>query len=77
MGGDIYVHGNAVSAGCIALGDPAIERVFTLVALAKRDQRRILIAPVDFRTGADAPTDGPPSVKQLYKRLRGALGEFR
>jgi len=54
QGGDIYVHGNAVSIGCVAIGDAAIEHVFCLVARAAPGERRILLAPVDFRR-PDAP----------------------
>jgi hypothetical protein len=32
LGGDIFVHGRAVSIGCVALGDPAIEELFVLAA---------------------------------------------
>lgn len=56
QGGDIYVHGHAVSIGCVALGDAAIEHVFCLVARAAPVERRILLAPLDFRPpGAPAP----------------------
>lgn len=55
QGGDIYVHGNAVSIGCVAIGDPAIEHVFCLVARAAPGERHILLSPRDFRR-PDAPT---------------------
>ncbi len=54
QGGDIYVHGNAVSIGCVAIGDAAIEHVFCLVARAAPGERRILLAPLDLR-----PPDAP------------------
>jgi murein L,D-transpeptidase YafK len=76
MGGDIYVHGNAVSAGCIALGDGPIEDVFTLVALAKPAGRRIIIAPVDFRTDAPAPRTESELISALYARLQSELRQF-
>jgi murein L,D-transpeptidase YafK len=34
-GGDIYIHGNCVSTGCIAIQDLPIEEVFTIASLAK------------------------------------------
>jgi hypothetical protein len=34
LGGDIYIHGRAKSAGCLAIGDSAIEDMFVLVAKA-------------------------------------------
>jgi len=78
LGGDIYVHGNHVSAGCIAIGDAAIEKVFCLVALAQPAARRILIAPVDFRRvrDFDAPAD-QPHLRDLYRRLRRNLQQFK
>jgi murein L,D-transpeptidase YafK len=72
MGGDIYVHGNAVSIGCLAMGDPAIEEIFTLVALAKPTQRHVLIAPRDLRTKPAPPTNDA-WVRDLYGRLTRRL----
>jgi len=77
MGGDIYVHGNAVSAGCIAIGDAAIERVFALVALARPSGRRIILSPVDFRSGASTAEPAQPWVREIYARIRSALRDFR
>lgn len=77
MGGDIYVHGNSVSIGCLAIGDAAIEKVFCLVALAHPDERRILIAPRDFRRPAgNVPDLGEAWVRTLYARLRQTLRRF-
>jgi hypothetical protein len=77
MGGDIYVHGNAVSIGCIAIGDPAIERIFTLVALADPSERRIVIAPSDLRTTQSEPASTVPWSKDLYTLLRKELKQYR
>lgn len=84
MGGDIYVHGGAASIGCVAIGDPAIEEVFCLAALAPAGARRIIISPIDFRRPqAPAPADLAVRVAQnererawlaeRYVRLRAAL----
>jgi murein L,D-transpeptidase YafK len=76
MGGDIYVHGNQVSIGCIAIGDPAIEEVFCLVAQARPNERRILIAPVDFRDSDAArrlPPPDEPWLRARYASLRATL----
>jgi murein L,D-transpeptidase YafK len=77
MGGDIFIHGNCVSAGCLAMGDPAIEKLFTLVALSQPHERRILIAPVDFRKVKDFPATQEDRVAVLYRRLRVALSAYR
>jgi murein L,D-transpeptidase YafK len=68
MGGDIYIHGDAVSIGCLAMGDPAIEELFTLVALAEPKQRKVLIAPCDLRI-KPAPRSKEMWVNRLYERL--------
>jgi hypothetical protein len=75
LGGDIYVHGNQVSIGCLALGDAAIEEVFTLVALARPNQRRILIAPWDLRL-TDPPTTKEAWLKARYARLKREMAKF-
>jgi hypothetical protein len=76
MGGDIMVHGNAVSIGCIAIGDRPIEEVFSLVAWADSNQRRILIAPVDLRT-RPIPDADEPWITELYKRLAKEMDPYR
>jgi murein L,D-transpeptidase YafK len=75
MGGDIYVHGNAVSIGCVAIGDPGIEEVFALVAQAKTSERRIWICPNDLRT-QNVPTTTDPWLRDLYRRLKIALRRY-
>jgi hypothetical protein len=76
MGGDIYIHGNQVSIGCIALGDPAIEKLFCLAAQVSPSQRRILIAPVDFRVRTTTPPE-EPWIQTLYGRLATELRQFK
>ncbi|MBI4699548.1 MAG: L,D-transpeptidase family protein [Deltaproteobacteria bacterium] len=38
-GGDIFIHGDCVSSGCIAITDPAVEQLY-LIALAARSRAR-------------------------------------
>lgn len=77
MGGDIYIHGNRVSIGCLALGDNAIEELFPLAAQVPAAQRRIIIAPFDFRRH---PKDPYPKeerwVHALYDSIRKELKAF-
>ena len=35
LGGDIFIHGNCVSIGCMAMGDAAIEEIYLLALTAK------------------------------------------
>jgi murein L,D-transpeptidase YafK len=72
-GTDIFLHGSNASIGCIAIGDPAIEEVFTLLARTGLPNCRMLIAPHDLRT-KPAP-DLPPSwTRELYAELQAAVG---
>lgn len=77
MGGLIFVHGKAVSIGCIAIGDKAIERLFCLAAIVKPEKREIIICPVDFRKQPDFRIHGEePWVAKLYSDLAKKLSEF-
>ncbi|MBC8136351.1 MAG: L,D-transpeptidase family protein [Fibrella sp.] len=70
LGGDIYVHGNAVSIGCLAMGDAAIEEIFCIVARAKT--RDIWISPVDPRR-ANMPETEDANLDARYTRLQKAV----
>jgi hypothetical protein len=79
LGGDIMIHGGAESIGCIAIGDPAVEELFALVARTGLDNVQLIIAPYDFRqepshAGADA---GPIWVADLHKELRSEIAKLR
>ena len=49
LGGNIFIHGNSVSVGCLAMGDSAIEEIFTLVAQSGLGNASIILSPVDMR----------------------------
>lgn len=77
LGGDIMIHGNRVSIGCLAVGDPAAEELFVLAALAGVDRVRVLVAPVDFRQREIPPDLSLPSwTDGLYKRLAQELKHY-
>lgn len=85
LGGDIMIHGDAVSIGCLAMGDPAIEELFTLVAdtglwldAARRVPRvRALLVPTDLRVRAATPSaDAPAWTAALYRDLAARLAAF-
>jgi murein L,D-transpeptidase YafK len=78
LGGDIFIHGRAVSIGCIALGDPAIEELFVLVHDVGVANVHAVIAPRDLRrAAAPAPTSGPSWLPELYASLGRELARFR
>ena len=77
LGGDIFIHGGAASIGCLAMGDDAIEEIFTLVARVPRGRRSIVLSPVDFRApGVRVPRTDDPRVRELYERIRAELERF-
>jgi hypothetical protein len=77
LGGDIFIHGDQVSIGCMAMGDPAIEELFTLVAETGHQRVKVIIAPNDLRArGAVIHDDAPNWVGQLYRVVAAALVEF-
>jgi len=77
LGGDIFIHGKDVSIGCVALGDPAIEELFTLVAQTGHGRVKVIIAPNDLRTGgAIFHEDAPRWVGDLYRTIAAALVPF-
>ena len=78
LGGEIYLHGGAASVGCLAMGDPVIEKLFILVARAGRDQTRVLILPQEpSGAGWPLPPTAPPWLQELYRQLWDALRQVR
>ncbi|HEX6083702.1 MAG TPA: L,D-transpeptidase family protein [Thermoanaerobaculia bacterium] len=77
LGGDIFIHGKNVSIGCVALGDPAIEELFTMVAQTGHGNVRVVIAPNDLRVAGPVLHDeAPPWVRDLYRTVANALAAF-
>jgi hypothetical protein len=77
LGGDIFLHGKDVSAGCLAMGDVAIEELFVLVARTGLERVAVLLAPSDFRQHAVARDSSRPAwVEALYGELHRELGQF-
>jgi len=76
-GGEIFIHGGRGSSGCLAVGDPAVEEIFTLVARVGMDNAEAIVAPHDFRARpAIIPAGAPAWTPQLYRQVRAALGRF-
>jgi len=55
LGSDIFIHGKAVTVGCIPVGDEAIEELFLLTAQLPSKSHRVIIAPHDFRQKPEYP----------------------
>ncbi len=78
LGGDIMIHGKSASIGCLAMGDPAAEELFTLAADIGQKHVTVIIVPCDFRKKGipEIPSDSPVWVSDLYKRLDAELKRY-
>ncbi len=77
-GSNIFIHGRAVSIGCLAMGDRAIEELFVMMGRLGVRRGRIVIAPKDPRIHQlQPPPHSKPWVRGLYRRITRAFGKFR
>jgi murein L,D-transpeptidase YafK len=74
LGGDIYIHGRAVSIGCLAMGDEAIEELFVLAADTGLARTRVVISP---NRAVGPPAADPPWVPDLYAAIKRELAALR
>jgi hypothetical protein len=75
-GSNIFIHGKAVSIGCLAMGDTAIEELFVLAADVGKSNMDVAIAPSDPRR-KPLPTDISPAwVGQLYSDLNAYFNRY-
>lgn len=72
------MHGSSVSAGCVAIGDQAIEEVFVLAADLGICPGSCLFSPLDFRVDPSPSglEDQPARVQELHDRIRDAPREL-
>ena len=76
LGGDIMIHGGAASIGCVAIGDSAIEELFTLAADTGISNIDVILSPVDFRTSSLPATETELRygwITKLYGELSDSL----
>lgn len=74
LGGDIFIHGKAVTIGCIPVGDLAMEELFLLVAKAMEREVKVIISPRDFRANPEFPEiDGIDWEQELYENVKREL----
>lgn len=74
-GGDILIHGSNCSIGCIAMGDPVSEDLYTLACDTGAENIEVVIVPLDFRNPPESvrlPTT-PPWLPALYESLKERL----
>lgn len=81
LGGDIMIHGDRVSTGCLPIGDDAIEEVFALATTMGIEPISVIVAPVDLRrtdvSAALARVERAPRwLPGLYAELARAMAPF-
>jgi len=77
LGGDIFIHGKNVSIGCVAIGDPGIEELFTLAADTGIARMKVILAPNDLRVaGPPVEATTPAWILGLWRSIAAALRDF-
>ena len=77
-GSNIFIHGKAVSIGCLAMGDVAIEELFTLVHKVSRPNVTVVIAPKDPAIAElSVPVGSSDWVGELYKEITVKIKQIR
>ena len=74
LGGDIFIHGKAVSIGCLAIGDPAIEELYLLLADTGLRNADIVLTP---SLRPVTPTGAPAWIGERYERIRQSLAALQ
>ncbi len=79
LGGDIMIHGGSKSIGCLAIGDDAVEDVFTLAADIGIENVEIVIAPCDLRVRAapSVPEGAPAWTAARWAEVEAKLQTLR
>jgi len=79
LGGDIMIHGKAVSIGCLAMGDETAEDLFVLAALTGISNIEVILSPVDFRVRdlKQIPEGAPAWTAERYAAIRRELARYK
>lgn len=75
-GSNIFIHGKAVSVGCLAMGDSAIEELFVLATDLGRANIEVAIAPIDPRIERLETRQQPEWIGELYGQLNSYFDRF-
>lgn len=77
-GSNIFIHGKAVSIGCLAMGDDVIEDLFTLTHDVGKSNIKVIISPTDPRINPLVPPiNAKPWVTTLYQQIETAFLPFQ
>lgn len=75
-GGDIFIHGNRVSIGCLAMTDPKIEEIYVLASEARKSgQAAIPVHIFPFRLNERWP-DADPALTAFWRTLQPVYDRF-
>jgi len=78
LGGEIFIHGNKLSIGCIAIGDANIQQLFVLVYEVGMRNVTVIVAPNDLRYEKPLRSSEKVSwLPQLYGEIYQALLPFK
>ena len=79
LGGDIMIHGNTCSIGCLAMGDEAAEELFVLAAETGIPNITVILSPIDFRTQELPATmpNAPSWTPELYDAIKQELMKLK
>lgn len=78
LGNNIFIHGKNLSVGCLAIGDLAIDQLFTLARRVGLSHIKIIIAPNDLRYKKPATSSfaQPRWLPELYQQISESLKPF-
>jgi len=79
LGGNIFIHGDCRSIGCIAMGDAAIEELYRLIRDTGPANALVIIAPWDLRKkyGNFVAVPGMPAwTPVLYENIRASMARY-
>lgn len=78
LGNNIFIHGKNLSVGCLAIGDLAIDQLFTLARRVGLNHIKVIIAPNDLRYKKPATSSfaQPRWLPELYQQISESLKPF-
>jgi hypothetical protein len=81
LGGDIMIHGDRVSDGCLPMGDDATEELFVLARQVGVENVAVIVSPMDLRrvpvsTASRRAVTRPPWLGELYADIALTLQAF-
>ena len=81
LGGDIMIHGDRVSDGCLPIGDDGIEQVYALASAVGIERMTVVVSPldlrrIDVRTALDRVERAPRWLPALYGDLARTLAAY-